>query len=239
MDISVLIPIRDEELNLPEFHQIAANSLSTNKSVIGRLEFIYINDCSEDKSLEVLHDLAKTDTRIKIIDFSKQYGKTAALDAGFKQAQYPYVVTIDADLQYHPKDILRLAAEMNLSNTDAVFGRRVKRTTGVSRKFSSFLATSFRNFVLNFSFSDCYFAIYKKKCASSMKLYRGFQDFLPLLLKLEGYTFSEIPVEEYPRKHGVSKYGFWNRVFKGFFALLVVRWLKNNHLGYEIKTAHD
>ena len=73
MDISVLIPIRDEELNLPEFHQIAANSLSTNKSVIGRLEFIYINDCSEDKSLEVLHDLAKTDTRIKIIDFSKQF----------------------------------------------------------------------------------------------------------------------------------------------------------------------
>jgi len=231
MDISVIIPVHNEEDNIPLIH-------GTLKEVFSNLhkeyELIFINDGSTDHSLTVLKNILKTDGRIKIICFDRNYGKTSALDAAFKLAKGEIIFTIDADSQYDPQDLPRFLGELMRDDVDAVLGKRVNRNSGLIKKISSKLAVFVRNAILNESYQDASLAGYKKKCFQGLTLYEDTQVFIPALLRAQGFSVKEIDVKEYLRRHGHSKYNLRNRLFKRFYALFVIKWLKDNRLKYNI-----
>ncbi len=230
MHISIIIPLYNEEENIGLLYRDIKNVFLDYP---GRYELIFVDDGSSDNSLNLLNDMMHTNSSVKVISFERNYGKTSALDAGFKNAKGEIVLTIDCDLQYDPEDLMPILEKLKNSNVDAVFGRRINRTAGFLRNVSSGIAIFVRNMILGENYQGCYLAGYKKRCLENLVLYRGFQDFLPPLLKLEGYNIEEIDIRELPRRHGRSKYGIRNRFFKGLFALLVVKWMKMNKLRYK------
>lgn len=229
--ISIIIPICNEEDNVALiFKEIKNAFLNYTKSY----ELIFVNDGSSDNSLNILKDIANNDSSARIISLDKNYGKTSALDAGFKHAKGEIVLTIDADLQYDPKDLLKIIAEMENKDIDAVLGRRINEASGFIKTVSSKAAVFIRNSILKEYYRECYLAGYRRRALEDLILYRGFQDFIPSLLKMQGYNIKEIKVKKHPRKYGKSKYGIMNRLFKGLCALLVIKWMKNNKLRYRI-----
>ena len=109
------------------------------------------------------------------------------------------------------------------------------------RVASSRIANWVRNRLSNEQISDagCTYRAFRRECVAKLKLYRGLHRFIPTLLKMEGFTVTEIPVANNPRLHGQSKYGVWNRLFKSFHDLLAIRWMKSRMLGYEIASQLD
>jgi hypothetical protein len=143
---------------------------------------------------------------------------------------------MDGDLQNDPGDIPTLLS--HLDRWDAVTGWRVNRREGdpVVRRVSSRVANGVRNWIAGESIQDsgCTFRAFRRECLRGLVLYRGFHRFIPTLLKMRGYRVIEVPVRSRPRRHGQSKYGILNRVFVASADLLVVRWMKNRMLRYEI-----
>jgi dolichol-phosphate mannosyltransferase len=231
MDISVIIPIYNEEDSITlVYNGIKGVFLNLHK----QHELIFVNDGSTDNSLSILKNILQADKSVKIISFDKNYGQTSALDAGFKHAKGEIIVTIDADLQYAPQDLLRIIDELERSDIDAVFGKRINRASGFVKTICSKVAVFVRNAVLRETYQDCSLAGYKKICLRDLVLYGETQVFIPALLIMEGRKIKEINVREYPRKYGKSKYGIRNRFLKGLHALLVVKWMKSNKLKYKI-----
>lgn len=230
MYISIIIPVCDEEENIGALYREIKNVFSNYRD---RCELIFINDGSPDNSLGILKDMMHDDSSVRVISFDQNYGKTSALDAGFKNAKGEMILTIDCDLQYDPRDLIAILKELENTDNDAILGRRINRTSGCIKNACSRIAIFVRSRVLGENYQGCYLAGYKKRCLKNLVLYRGFQDFIPSLLGLEGYHVKEIDIKEFPRKHGMSKYGIRNRLFKGFFTLLVMKWMKVNRLRYK------
>ena len=157
------------------------------------------------------------------------------MDAGFKHAVGKYVVTMDADLQNDPADIPKLLEKLN--TCDMVCGWRQKRNDPWIKRISSKVANSIRNKLSNEDIKDtgCSLKAYRRECFSRIKLFNGMHRFLPTLFKMEGFSVTEVVVNHYPRKFGKSKYGVFNRAFRAFMDLLVVRWMKKRKLNYEVK----
>jgi glycosyltransferase involved in cell wall biosynthesis len=232
MDISVVIPVYNEEENIRILYRHLKKAFLSLKQPY---EFIFVNDGSNDHGYAVMKGLQKEDACVKIVDFEQNYGKTSALTAGIKFAKGAMVVTIDADLQYDPQDILRLITELKASGVDAVFGKRMNRTSGLWKVVCSKSAHWFRSFWLQESYQDASLAVYKKKALEKLVLYKNMEVFIPTLLVMQGCKVKEISVQERQRKAGYSKYNFRNRFFRLFYALLVVKWMKENQLHFKIK----
>lgn len=231
MDISIIIPVYNEENNII----LICNAIKSYFSnLYKQYELIFVNDGSNDGSLNILKDIQHKDISVRVISFDKNYGQTSALDAGFKAAEGKIILTIDADLQYDPRDLLRIIKELDNNDVDAVLGRRINRTSGFFKNTSSKAAIFVRNVLLREFYQDSSLAGYKKTAIKNLTLYAGTQVFIPTLLKMQGCRIKEINVKEYPRKHGKSKYNIRNRIFSGLFALFVVRWMKANKLKYKI-----
>jgi glycosyltransferase involved in cell wall biosynthesis len=143
---------------------------------------------------------------------------------------------MDADLQNDPHDIPGMLAK--LDEWDAVTGWRVDRAAGDSwvRRLSSRIANRVRNALSEETIQDsgCTFRAFRRECLRDLVLYRGFHRFIPTLLKMRGFRVIEVPVKHRPRRFGQSKYGIGNRAFRAFVDLLVVRWMKDRLLRYEI-----
>lgn len=232
MDYSVVIPVYNERDNL----EILLNSLT---EVMGSLEkeyeIICVNDGSSDGSDEVLRALKRKYEQLRVVEFERNCGLTAALDAGFSLAQGDIVITMDADMQNDPKDIPELLKQMR--DYDVVCGVRSGRHDPWLRIVSSRIANYIRNKVTRENITDvgCTLRAYKKKFLSTLKLFDGMHRFLPTLLKWEGAKVAEVEVDHHPRLYGKTKYGVWNRVFKAFIDLLAVMWMKKRKLNYKIK----
>lgn len=231
MDISIIIPVCNEEDNI----RLIYNDIrKVFNDLDKQYELIFVNDGSLDQSLAVLKSIMLTAPRLRIICFDRNYGQTAALDAGFKMAHGNIVLTINADLQYDPQDLLRIIQELTNDNVDAVLGKRMNRASGLIKTICSKTAVWIRNVVLNETYQDSSLAGYKKKCLEDLRLYKDTHVFIPALLRMRGHQIKEISVMEYPRQHGKSKYNLRNRLFKRLYTLLVVKWLKDNQLNYKI-----
>lgn len=231
MDISVIIPEYNEEDSIRLIY-------GTLKEVFINLhkqyELIFVDDGSSDNSLAVLKSILQTDSCVRIICLDRNYGQTSALDAGFKHANGEIILTIDADSQYDPRDLLRIIEELMSNDVDVVLGKRVNRTHGLIKNICSKIAVFIRNFVLNEFYRDSSLAGFKKQCLNGLILYKDTQVFIPVFLGIQGCRIKEINVKEYPRKYGQSKYNLKNRLFKGLCALFVIKWLKDNQLKYKI-----
>lgn len=233
VDLSVVIPVYNEEDNLPHLWPELRSVLEP----LGlAFEVLFVDDGSRDRSAELIRSFRDADSRVRLVRLKSNAGETAATDAGFKAARGRLVVTMDADLQNDPHDIPTLLA--HLDRWDAVTGWRVNREDGDSfvRRASSRVANRTRNWISDESIQDsgCTFRAFRRECLRGLVLYRGFHRFIPTLLRMRGYRVIEVPVRNRPRRFGQSKYGVLNRVFVATVDLLVVRWMKNRLLRYEV-----
>ena len=233
IDLSVVIPVYDEEESLPLLW-------SELRSVLDRagldFEVVFVDDGSHDRSAEIIRGLRESDPRVRLVRLKANAGETAATDAGFHAARGRLIVTMDADLQNDPQDIPGLLR--HLDQWDAVTGWRVNRGDGdsVVRRLSSRIANVVRNWLSDDVIQDsgCTLRAFRRECLRGLVLYRGFHRFVPTLLKMRGYRVLEVPVRNRPRRFGQSKYGVLNRVFVATVDLLAVRWMKSRALQYEI-----
>ena len=233
VDLSLVIPVYNEEENLPHLWPELRSVLEK----LGlRFEVIFVDDGSRDRSAELIRSFHESDPRARLVQLKVNAGETAATDAGFKAVRGRWVVTMDADLQNDPHDIPSLL--LHLDRWDAVTGWRTDRGAGDSllRRVSSRVANRVRNAISDESIQDsgCTFRAFRRECLRGLVLYRGFHRFIPTLLRMRGYRVIEVPVRNRPRRYGRSKYGVLNRVFVATADLLVVRWMKNRMLRYEV-----
>jgi len=230
--LSIVVPVYDEVDNIEPLHGEIDAALA---GVDGTAEFIYVDDGSRDGSGERLAELAKRDQRVRVIRLDGNHGQSAALDAGFRAVRGEITVTLDADLQNDPADIPRLLAA--LERADVVNGVRVGRQDSWVRKLSSRIGNGFRNWVTRESVTDvgCSLRAMRSRYLRGVKLYRGMHRFLPTLLRMEGATVTEIPVNHRARRHGRSKYGIANRLFVGIADVFAVRWMQSRMLRYRIE----
>jgi dolichol-phosphate mannosyltransferase len=233
VDLSVVIPVYNEEENLPHLWPELRSVLEP----LGlTFEVVLVDDGSRDRSAELIRGFRDVDPRVRLVRLKANAGETAATDAGFKAARGRWVVTMDADLQNDPHDIPTLLS--HLDRWDAATGWRVNRGEGDSlvRRISSRVANRTRNLISDESIQDsgCTFRAFRRECLRGLVLYRGFHRFIPTLLKMRGYRVIEVPVRNRPRRFGQSKYGVLNRLFVATADLLVVRWMKNRLLRYEV-----
>ena len=233
LDLSVVLPVYNEEENLPLLWPELRGVLDP----LGiAYEIVFVDDGSRDRSADLVKGFRELDARVRLVRLKENAGETAATEAGFKASRGRRVVVMDADLQNDPHDIPRLLHE--LDRWDAVTGWRVKRGDGdsVIRQISSRVANRVRNRISDDTIEDsgCTFRAFRRECLRGLVLYRGFHRFIPTLLRMRGYRVLEIPVNHRPRRFGRSKYGVMNRAFVAFADLLVVRWMKARMLHYEV-----
>jgi dolichol-phosphate mannosyltransferase len=231
LDLSVVIPVYNEEENLP----LLWPELRSVLDLLGlQFEVLFIDDGSRDRSAEIVRGFRDADPRVRLIRLKVNSGETAATDAGFKSARGRWLVTMDADLQNDPHDLPMLLS--HLDQWDGVTGWRVKRDDPFLRRASSRIANAIRNWVSDESVQDsgCTYRAFRRECLRSLVLYRGFHRFVPTLLRMRGYRVLEVPVNHRPRRFGQSKYGIGNRAVAAFKDLLVIRWMKDRVLRYDI-----
>jgi glycosyltransferase involved in cell wall biosynthesis len=155
--------------------------------------------------------------------------------AGIKESRGEIIITLDADLQNDPSDIPLLLNKID-EGYDAAVGWRVKRNDNLIRRLSSKSANWIRNKVSNETIQDtgCSLKAFKSEIIKPIQLFEGLHRFLPTLVKMEGGKVAEVKVSHHPRTKGVSKYNVWNRVWRSFFDLLAIRWMKWRKLRYQI-----
>lgn len=203
--ISIVIPVFNEEESLPHLCRELISVLHLYKEH----ELIFIDDGSTDQSLEILKKLSRKHKSVKIFSFRKNLGKAEALTLGFLKAKGDQVVTIDADLQDKPKEVINVLNKLK-RGYDLVSGWRKERKDSVKKVVSSHLF----NFVvklfwrLNLHDYNCGLKAYTKDCAKSLHLYGGLHRFIPLLAYQQGFQVAEVEVVHGERKFGKSKYGF-------------------------------
>lgn len=221
--LSVVVPLYNEEGNVAELYRKIYEAVQK----IGRpFEIIFVDDGSKDGTLEV----AKTLSPLKLIAFRKNFGQTAAFDAGFKEAKGEIIITLDGDLQNDPADIPLLLAKM-AEGYDVVSGWRHKRQDPWSKKIPSRIANLLRKVLIhdNIHDSGCSLKAYKRECFKDVDLFGEMHRFIPAILELEGYKVGEVKVSHHPRIHGVTKYN-WKRGFKGFVDMVSIWfWRKYSH----------
>jgi glycosyltransferase involved in cell wall biosynthesis len=233
-ELSLVIPCYNEQENLRAL--LAAIRAAADPLPLA-YEVVITDDCSRDKSWEILKELAAEDRRVRAQRLAFNCGESAASWAGMKAARGKYIVTLDADLQNDPKDLPKFLEA--LKQYDCVCGTRVKaRGAGDDfvRVASSRIANWVRNKLSGEQIADagCTYRAFKRECIGNLKFFKGMHRFLPTLFKIEGYTVTEIEVANNPRLAGQSHYGVWNRLFASFYDLLAVRWMKRRMFRYEV-----
>jgi dolichol-phosphate mannosyltransferase len=233
-EISFIIPCYNEEGNL---HELVKAIRAVSDPLKLSYEVVITDDCSQDTSWPIIQELGKDDPRIRGLRFAFNCGESAAQWAAMRAARGKYFVTLDADLQNDPKDLPKFLEA--LKSYDCVCGSRVAtRAQGDNfvKVISSRIANWVRNKLSGENISDagCCYRAFKRECVDNLKFFKGMHRFLPTLIKMEGFTVTEIPVTNNPRFAGQSHYGVWNRLFASFYDLLAVRWMKRRMVRFKI-----
>jgi len=233
-ELSLVIPCYNEQDNLRALIKAIREAVDPLRLPY---EVVITDDCSRDRSWEILKELAAADPRVRGLRFAFNCGESAASWAGLKAARGKYLVTLDADLQNDPKDLPKFLEA--LKQFDCVCGTRVKaRGAGDNfiRVASSRIANWVRNKLSGEQIADagCTYRAFKRECIENLKFFKGMHRFLPTLFKIEGHSITEIEVTNNPRFAGQSHYGVWNRLFASFYDLLAVRWMKKRMFQYRI-----
>jgi len=232
--LSLVIPCYNEEDNLRPLVKAIREAIDPLKL---EYEIIITDDCSKDRSWEILKELASSDARIRVQRFAFNCGESAASWAGLKAARGRYLVTLDADLQNDPHDLPKFLTA--LKQFDCVCGTRVE-TRGKGDNFIRIASSRIANWVRNrlsgeqISDAGCTYRAFRRECIDNLKFFKGMHRFLPTLFKIEGFTVTEIGVSNNPRFAGQSHYGVWNRLFASFHDLLAVRWMKKRMFSYQV-----
>jgi len=222
-NISIIIPIYNEELSINSLYEEIKTIVL---DAFNQYEIIFIDDGSNDKSYEIINQLASNDASIIAIKLNRNYGKSDALNEGFKLAQYEYVATLDGDLQDDPNEIIKLVNTLD-DGWDCVSGWKKNRKDPYSKTIPSFFFNKFINFFSGLKLHDlnCGIKVYRKDAIQSLNIYGGLHRYIPLLLFNNGYRVTESIVNHRSRKYGQTKYGK-SRFFHGIFDFLTIYFLK-------------
>ena len=219
MDISVVVPLYNEEESLPELEAWIKRVMEENNY---SYEIIMIDDGSNDNSWRVIQELHVINPFVKGIKFQRNYGKSAALNEGFRKAQGDVIITMDADLQDSPDEIPDLRKMVLEDDYDIVSGWKKKRYDNTltknlpSKLFNAATRRASKIYLHDF---NCGLKAYKKKVVKNIEVYGEMHRYIPVIAKWSGFKkFGEKVVEHRARKYGVTKFG-WNRFVNGFLDL--------------------
>jgi glycosyltransferase involved in cell wall biosynthesis len=224
-EISVIVPMRNESLNIEQLY----GELTATLSAFARpYELIAIDDGSTDGTFKLLAALQATDARLRVIRFRRNFGQTAAFAAGFKHARGTFIVTSDGDLQNDPRDIPAMI-EIARTGPDIVAGwRKNRKDAFLNRRLPSMIANGIISFATGVKLHDygCSLKVFRAEVVKSMKLYGEMHRFLPAIAAEQGVEIVEHVVNHRPRIHGKSKYGI-SRTFRVVLDLMTVKFLSS------------
>jgi glycosyltransferase involved in cell wall biosynthesis len=222
-DISVFLPVYNEEPNLRPLHAKLDKALKA----LGRsAEIVYVDDGSNDGSLNILREIAETDPRVRVVALRRNYGQTAAMAAGIDAARGKVLIPMDADLQNDPADITRLLDKLD-DGYDVVSGwRKNRKDKMVTRKIPSMIANRVISWIGGVPLHDygCSLKAYRRESLQDVKLYGEMHRFIPIYASWAGARVTEIPVEHHPRTMGKSKYGL-SRTLKVVYDLMTIKFM--------------
>ena len=232
VELSLVVPVYNERESL----RILVEEIE--RALVGRgYEIVAVDDGSSDGSLDELKTLKRDHPELHIVALAANAGQTAAFAAGFRVARGRVVVTLDADLQNDPADIPALVAELARSGATAVAGYRVDRRDNGWKRLQSRIANGVRNRLNRETIRDtgCSLKAFRADALRELALFNGMHRFLPTLIRMQGGSVREVPVRHRPRRYGKTKYGMWNRVFRGLADALAVRWMQRRALRYRVR----
>ena len=228
--ISIVAPVFNEEKIIGEFIKRTIKVIKTlEKKFV--FEILLVDDGSEDSSLKIMKEFAIQDSRIKVIEFRKNYGQTPALQAGIDYSSGDYIITMDADLQHFPEEIPNFINKLE-EGYDVVCGWRYNRQEGFLRKFPSKIANNFIRSIAGFNIHDygTTYRIYKSEIIKDIQLFGQQHRFIPVLAFISGAKITEIKIENIERTVGVSNYGIsrtFNVLLDLLYLLFSVRYLSH------------
>lgn len=224
MQISIVIPLKDEAESLPELYNWILKVLDPQYT----FEILLIDDGSKDASWTIIQQLSEKDQRVKGIRFMRNYGKSAALQVGFEYAHGDVVITMDADLQDSPEEIPALYSMIIQDNYDLVSGwKKIRYDNVLTKNIPSKIYNAVVRWFSGIYLHDfnCGLKAYKKKVVKSIEVYGEMHRFIPVIAKYAGFTrIGEKVVQHRPRKYGKSKFG-WERFINGFLDLLSIMFM--------------
>lgn len=220
MKLSIVIPVYNEVESIERLYLEIVQSIDTSE-----YEIIFIDDGSTDGSSEKIVELIQKNQKLKLIQFYRNYGKSAALSEGFKQADGEYVVTMDADLQDDPSEIKNLIIKLE-EGYDLVSGWKKNRKDPLSKRIPSKLFNFITRLFTSVKIHDfnCGIKIYRKSVIKTLEIYGGRHRYIPALAGQKKFKITEIIVNHRSREFGITKYG-GRRFFHGFFDLISVIFL--------------
>ena len=225
--VSVVVPLYNEEENVP----ILQAELT---SALGDLDYeiIFVDDGSSDATVAQIARSA----RIRVVQFAKNAGQSAAMYAGLHAAHGRVAVLIDGDLQNDPADIPKLLREIE-RGADLVCGYRAVRKDTTVKRITSRVANAVRSRFTKDGVRDtgCTLKAMRRECVHALVPFKGMHRFIPALIKGAGYKLVEVPVNHRPRKFGLSKYGLGNRAVRATVDMFGVRWLLSRQLNYKTR----
>ena len=232
VDISVVVPLYNEEGNVKELYKELHAVL--NKEC-NSYEILFIDDGSTDNTKAIVHGLIESDPNVTMITFRRNFGQTAAISAGFDYSRGKIIITMDGDLQNDPADIPKLLEHID-KGSDVVTGWRHKRQDPfLNRRLPSIIANKIISSITGVHLHDygCTLKAFKKEITDHIKLYGEMHRFIPAIASAMGVSISEVKVNHRPRLHGSSKYGI-SRTFRVILDLITVKFL----LSYSKRPIH-
>ena len=226
-DLAIIVPVMNEEGNiLPLAREVAAALAQVPQS----WELVLVDDGSTDATWPRIEEAQRADARVRGLRLERNSGQSAALWIGLHATSSPVLATLDGDLQNDPADLPRLLAE--LAQCDFVIGVRVNRRDTFVRRASSSVARWARRTVLGVNLHDtgCSLRVFRREVLHGLFGFNAVHRFLPILVQGGGARCREVPVNHRPRVAGVSKYGVWNRAWRGLVDLFAIAWFQKRRL---------
>jgi len=217
--ISVVVPLFNEEESLVELYEQLSKAVCSLEKPI---EFLFIDDGSTDGSMQVLTELHKKDPQVRVVQFRRNYGKSAALALGFKKARGKLIITLDADLQDEPYEIPNLVKKLE-EGFDLVSGwKKIRKDPFIKKNTSKLFNFVTRKMTgLGIHDMNCGLKAYRREVTDTVNVYGQLHRFLPVLAQWQGFKVGEVVVKHNPRKYGKTKFGA-SRFIAGFFDLMTV-----------------
>jgi glycosyltransferase involved in cell wall biosynthesis len=221
MDISIVIPLLNEDESLPELHDWIVKVMDENKF---SYEIFFVDDGSKDKSWEIIEALAAKNAAVKGIQFRRNYGKSAALNVGFAETQGDVVFTMDADLQDSPDELPELYKRVVEEGFDIISGWKKKRYDPITKTIPTKLFNAATRYISGIKLNDfnCGLKAYRSDVVKNIEVYGEMHRYIPVIAKWAGFTrIGEQVVQHRARKYGVTKFGL-ERFINGFLDLLSI-----------------
>ncbi len=231
--VSVVVPFYNEEDNVPLMAEAIRGALSSCADF--DYECVFVNDGSVDGTADALGKAAADDAHVRVFHLESNSGQSAALVAGMRRSQGDFIFILDGDLQNDPSDIPMMVEK--LADHDCVFGYRANRRDTWVKRMSSKVANAVRDGILKDGVRDsgCGSKGFRRECIEHLISFNGQHRFFGVMMRAAGKSIAQVPVNHHERKHGVSKYGIGNRLWRGLYDLVGMAWMRRRYVAVRIE----